>query len=225
MKKAPNYTFKAQCLTLDEEYHIIDKLSSLHHLAFQLANEDITYTDWYNDSFRIYCEDYLSKFDSNVITECEKILHADLQRKTRLRKKIQTMFDICSVVIFVTLTFSDIALERSTPEYRRDLVSGWFKACCPEDIYIPYIANIDFGKENGREHYHGLIGCRVPKSQLEFWQCTYGSIKLETVRISVADKYRLSSYVSKMTNHAIKETTKRSHLIYSRITKKTKNNC
>lgn len=216
MKNAPNYTYKANCLILDEEYHIIDKLSTLHHLAYQFSNGYISYHDWLYDSFRIYCEDFLSQFDPKVITECEKILHAELQRKTRLRKKIQTIFDSCAVVIFVTLTFNDNVLERSTDKSRRVAVCRWFKDCCLKDVYVPYIANIDFGKENGREHYHGLIGCRVPKSQLEFWQSTYGSIKLETVRISVADKNRLSSYVAKMTNHAMKETTKRSHLIYSR---------
>lgn len=218
-KNAPDYKFKAFCLTLDEQYQIIEKLSSLNHLAYQLSEGLISYHDWYFDSWRIYCEDYLAQFDSKVVSECEKILHADLQRKTRLRHKIQEMFDKCPVVIFVTLTFSDDALVRSTPEHRREVVSRWFKDCCPADpdIYVPYMANIDFGKENAREHYHGLIGCRVPKYQLEFWRNTYGKqVQLETVRCSVHDKHRLSSYVCKMTNHAIKETTKRSHLIYSR---------
>ena len=78
-----------------------------------------------------------------------------------------------------------------------------------------YVANIDFGAQNHREHYHAVIQCK--KIDASSWH-KYGAIFIEKVRNNGIghDCERLSKYVSKLSNHAIKETTKRCSLLYSR---------
>ena len=123
--------------------------------------------------------------------------------------------------LFLTLTFTDKVLDSTSPETRRRYVSYYLK-----QFGVPYIANIDFGTadayidDNGnerqgtkREHYHAVI--QTDKIDLSEWH-KYGAIKLEKIRASQNDNIRLAKYVSKLTNHAIKETTKRACLIYSR---------
>ena len=73
-----------------------------------------------------------------------------------------------------------------------------------------YVANIDFGKNTEREHYHALV---LVDRINDTWD--YGFTWFERVHRSDSAA-TLAKYVSKLTNHAIKETTKRSCYIYSR---------
>lgn len=141
--------------------------------------------------------------------ECLKINRASVVRVSRLKDRVK-QFLLNGTCIFVTLTFNDKALDTTTPKQRRVAVTRYLKT-----FNAPYVANIDFGGKNNREHYHALINCET----LDFkkWH-KYGAIKCERVRNRdiELDTIRLSKYVSKLSNHAIKETTKRSVLIYSR---------
>ena len=152
--------------------------------------------------------------------EAEKINYAFYKRVKRLKEKINTMLlnDKC---LFLTLTFNNETLENTSAETRRQYVRKYLK-----EFNVPYIANIDFGSDEAyiddygnertgtkREHYHAVIQC--DKIDLEQWH-KYGAIKFEHIRARKNDNVRLAKYVSKLTNHAIKETTKRASLIYSR---------
>jgi len=112
--------------------------------------------------------------------------------------------------LFLTLTFNDDTLQRTTQKERRTAVSRYLK-----QFNCRYVANIDFGKENGREHYHAVINCG--SVCFDSWR-KFGNINAERIRNKdlKADKTKLAKYICKLSNHAIKETTKRSSLIYSR---------
>lgn len=146
--------------------------------------------------------------------ESEKINNAEFARTRRLKKRITDIL-LRGDSLFLTLTFNDKSLNRTNSKTRRRYVSRYLKACGGR-----YVANIDFGKKNGREHYHAVISA----DNIDFkpWH-EHGAIKAEKVHAVEpdglkysADVVRLSKYVAKLTNHAIKETTKRSVLIYSR---------
>jgi len=119
--------------------------------------------------------------------------------------------------LFLTLTFSDKALIHNTADSRRQAVKRFLK-----QFGVPYVANIDFGAKNHREHYHALL--RIGEIDYHLWK--YGAINGLKVRndIKVDENgeltsetvEKLSRYVAKLTNHAIKETTKRSVIMYSR---------
>ena len=167
------------------------------------------------------------------LAEAEKIIKAEYRRTTRLKSRIELFLDQQESTTFLTLTFSDKTLQNTTPKTRRQFVVRYLKS--QSDFYI---ANLDFGYENGREHYHAVI---LGKVDLKPWE-QYGFIFAEKVgnrseltRSTIPNRYKelsekearlkmrqdtekkLARYVAKLSNHAIKETTRRSCLIYSKL--------
>ena len=137
--------------------------------------------------------------------EAQKINHAYICRVKRLKKKIATMLESGNC-IFLTFTFTDLVLEKTNADTRRQKVRRFLSAYNCE-----YVANIDFGKKNGREHYHALIQC----DKVDYSAFDYGAVNGERVR-STNDFVKLAKYISKLTNHAIKDTAKGSRIIYNR---------
>ena len=82
------------------------------------------------------------------------------KRKQRVKKRIRYMLANYSEVVFLTLTFRNDVLHSTTLEQRKKEVTDFLKK-----IHHSYIANIDFGKKNGREHYHCVVASRL--SQLD----------------------------------------------------------
>lgn len=137
--------------------------------------------------------------------EAERINYAFYKRVKRLKDKIAEMLE-GGQCLFLTLTFTDEVLAKTSPETRRQYISRFLK-----QFNVPYIANKDFGSKNKREHYHAVIQL----DHLDYSLYEYGAINGQKIA-SVKDNVKLAKYVSKLTNHAIKETTQRSCLIYSR---------
>jgi hypothetical protein len=112
--------------------------------------------------------------------------------------------------LFLTLTFNDDALNRSTADSRRQCVRRFLNG-----FNAPYVANIDFGGKNDREHYHAVICLKKADFDGYKWAKTYGFYKAQVIKGANSDK-RLAKYISKLTAHAIKETCKGNRIIYSR---------
>lgn len=139
--------------------------------------------------------------------EAERIVHASINRTSRLRSRVQKIITEYDNPTFCTLTFTDDVFAKTSAQTRRKYVTLFLKA---QSRGLPYVANIDFGAQKGREHYHAVCAFRIcPKE----WE--YGSLNVQKVR-SASDDLKLSKYVSKLTNHAIKETARRNAIIYSR---------
>lgn len=138
---------------------------------------------------------------------------------------------------FLTLTFTDEVLNRTSYDTRRQKVRRTLKKCCRA-----YVANIDFGdkaknpQSNGREHYHALVYADDEKRLVSDLNRLWGSetpnnketlrigiYKLERVRYTPEDAERTSKYVAKLSNHAMKQdkNAKAPRLIYSRGNKCT----
>lgn len=128
------------------------------------------------------------------------------RRAKRIRDKFSTMIEDGNA-IFVTLTFSDKTLLKTSLLTRRRYVSRYLKRYSSF-----YVANIDFGGKNGREHYHALVDKDLDLSN---WH-KYGAIKVERVHNTKNDVMAVSKYVSKLTNHALKVEGIQPRLIYSR---------
>lgn len=145
----------------------------------------------------------------NEFKECLKINKASYQRTSRLKKRIYEML-ISGNCLFLTLTFNDDTLNNTSEATRRQYVRKYLK-----QFNCKYVANIDYGSINHREHYHAVI--QSDTIDLKAWR-VYGNINVERVRNRNIDNdnTRLSKYICKLSNHAIKETTKRCSLMYSR---------
>ena len=205
-KTLPNYELKAYVLNECSEYVQAIK----DERAFCFYN-----SQWCDRKLRAKREKYrfgmlvaseMFQHAPLLYSECEKIANADSSRRKRLRKRIENMFSIGDCY-FLTLTFNDECLSSTEEKTRRVYVHRFLKS-----VSSHYVGNIDFGKENGREHYHAVCVC----DSYDFSSWTHGFYKALKIRKGESDSKRLATYVSKLTNHAIKETTKRGALIYSR---------
>ncbi len=139
--------------------------------------------------------------------ECDKILNASYHRTKRLSDRIQNML-LSGQCIFLTLTFTDKVLESTNQDTRKRYVKRYLK-----EVSNQYVANIDYGSKNEREHYHAIVLC--DKVKYSFWH-KYGAIKGEIIKLEDNTSKKLGKYVAKLTNHAIKETVRRNCVIYSR---------
>jgi hypothetical protein len=107
---------------------------------------------------------------------------------------------------FITITFRDDVLDTTSEKTRRVYVARWLKG-----ISDTYVANVDYGKLKGREHYHAIIQAEnIEKT----WR--YGFIDIKKVEPTWNSSKNLPLYVAKLSHHALKETTKSKRIIYSR---------
>lgn len=151
-------------------------------------------------------EDYkmLWASDPDGFEEARKAANADYRRNTRLKNRIRKMIN-AGECVFLTMTFTDEVLKSTTQAQRRLYVTRYLKSQSSS-----YIANIDFGSVNDREHYHGIISGSADFSQWIFGNCDGKRI------IASSNPLVLAKYINKLCYHAIKETTKRNAVIYSR---------
>lgn len=210
----PDYKLKSDILyNYSKELVLYSKCSKIINLY---PREDccITYEQYIN-ALRIRQLLY-KRLGSKVIKEFGRLNNSNVHRVIRLSKRISKML-LNSKCLFLTLTFTDESLAKTSAKYRRLAVSRFLR-----QFNVPYVGNLDFGKKNGREHYHAILA--TDKIDYHLWK--FGSINGLKIRSDIqynADGEvtdisvkKLSKYVAKLTNHAIKETTKRSVLIYSR---------
>ena len=189
----PDYVLKSKVMLTDTEA-LLNSLSK--HLSWGTAS-----TDFIHNSV-----DYLIDSRSIVyLKEALRIHNAKVHRVVRLRRRIES---ICSErAYFLTLTFTNDVLATTSEETRRKYVKRYLAS-----ISTKYVANVDYGRLNEREHYHACVQCEHIDHKL--WP--YGNLDFQLITATDDSFLLLSKYVSKLTNHAIKETCKRKAIIYSR---------
>lgn len=156
--------------------------------------------------------DIIQKYGVCSVMESIRINNARYHRLKRLRDRVESIISYESY--FLTLTFNNNCLQRTSAKTRREYVTRYLKS-----LSTNYVANIDFGKKKGREHYHAIVQCKnVDKSS---W-VKYGFIDVKSTYFDVSSNSvdKLSNYINKLTHHAIKETTRRNTLIYPKQIKK-----
>lgn len=153
----------------------------------------------------IYTELFDEAEYGKLYAEAKRVVASDYRRNTRLKNTLKRYMTQGNC-LFLTFTFTDKALSKTSPQYRRHQVTDFLKKYSNS-----YVANVDFGEKNGREHYHAFIQCDMV-SQTD-WK--HGNLDWERVRPS-SDPLCMSRYMSKLVNHAVKDTCKRNSLIYSR---------
>ena len=141
------------------------------------------------------------------------IWESNKARKLRLSKRVSKIV-LSKKAQFLTLTFAPSYFERvPNAETRRTYIRRFLKEQCSD-----YVANIDFGEDNGREHYHAIV---IPKNEFIDYQpyCdTFEKSRIyaEHVKVNGKSVDNISKYINKLTNHALKENGQYKRLIYSR---------
>lgn len=163
-----------------------------------------------------YFNKYTQKTAENEDLGLEfRLYKGNERRKQKIKDRITRMFDTGNA-LFLTLTFSDKMFARNTStETRRRYIARFLKSQCVE-----YLANIDFGSTNQREHYHAVV---VPKGMIDFnkYRTLFDSNinAKRLIKNSTTIKY-VGMYINKLTNHALKDNGFYKRLIYSRDIKR-----
>lgn len=117
---------------------------------------------------------------------------------------------------FVTLTFKPECLASTSEKTRRRYVSRALKAIGGAE----YIANIDYGRERQREHYHAIVVCEK-RPHFQCWRESCGYVKVKRVGKTDRDLRKVVLYTTKLARHSLKESTATgevnpTRIIYSR---------
>ena len=192
----PNYELKSKVLASGCVYRV----KKMDNAVYQLCVNGIVPSFDTDDEYI----NILFEYGGTYLKEARKINLATYRRDKRLKDRI-TQYLLSGQCIFLTLEFDDDTLSNTSRETRRKYVQRYLKS-----VSDKYVANIDFGGKKGREHYHAVV--------LVDWidvKWDYGYIWREKIHRTNSET-KLAKYISKLTNHAIKETTKRCCYIYSR---------
>ena len=186
----------------------LDVVRRLKYLFFRATDKNISdedrayYFNQYDALFDLFDKD----FDLDAaLKEYDKY-----RAKTRrVRRKILEMmfYGSCS---FLTLTFTDEVLANTSQDTRRRYVARFLK-----QISDDYVGNVDYGKINGREHYHAVVrGINIDMSAWDKYGFSHAQIVGKSDGSTQAAK--MSKYIYKLSNHATKGTTNNKKIIYSR---------
>ena len=138
------------------------------------------------------------------------------QQKARYQKRVSDMMraDILRCYT-LTFTFSDKTLAKTTKTTRLRYIKTFLNQQATD-----YILNCDYGKLNEREHYHAVILSRYKIIIFDAYK--NGFIKARKLHDTIENQYneRTQPTAERLTNHAFKETTRNSKIIYSRASNK-----
>lgn len=143
--------------------------------------------------------------------EYESILNSRYLKVSRVKKRLLYLFIRYKYIWFCTFTFSDKYINKSD-RTKRDLIKSVLNT---HDI--KYILNVDYGKQNMRQHFHCIVATNIDFDVNQFFQNYYsGGFSLSIqCKNGVDDFKRLSKYINKLVNHCIKATTNRQRLVYN----------
>lgn len=141
-----------------------------------------------------------------------RLYNANKQKQIRLKKRVDKMVKT-NKAVFLTMTFNDYELSITNFETRKKYIKRYLKSQC-----LMYVANVDYGKQKNREHYHALVVPINDKLDLDAYRViTHSSINAKRVCTSnFKTSLKIAKYINKLTNHSLKTTGCYQRLIYSR---------
>lgn len=162
------------------------------------------------NKFRLYCFRNGIEYEKNE--EYERILSARYMKVSRIKKRIVYLLCRHKYNYFCTFTFDNNNILKCD-RTKRDMIK---KALYDFDNNIKFILNIDYGKKTEREHYHAIVSTNCACNLDMFLHLRYENFCLaKKITINQLGVKKLSKYINKLSNHATKESTKRSRLYYN----------
>lgn len=201
----PDYGYKSKLIQDGRMIAEVKKIQKSEYAAYMLHTSGV-FIDAPYDAETAFIMRQIYSCDDDFV-EAEKIENARKNRAWRLKGRIAEIITEYDSATFCTLTFTDEYLASTSPETRRRYVARFLKE---QSNGLPYVANKDFGGKKGREHYHAVCAFRLNPTA---WPC--GALNVKKIRDS-SKPLKIAKYLSKLTNHAIKETAKRNAAIFSR---------
>lgn len=178
-------------------------------LITMVDNELLSSLIYYN-KYKRFCFENGIPYEKNK--KYESILSSRYQKASRIKNHFLWLFMKKQYNYFLTFTFSDENIKKCD-RTRKDYIK---KSLYAFDSDIYFILNIDYGKTTERLHYHAIVGTNCSLDLKMFLQLTYPDfIYCEPIRFDSNSFKTIPKYINKLTNHAIKDSTKRSRIIYN----------
>lgn len=161
-------------------------------------------------------EEFKECYGDTITKLCKSVCNSKYRKRINIQRRFKDIVESGNA-IFCTFTFNDETMNKTSEETRRRYVSRYLK----QYTYM-YVANVDYGDKkknpdsNEREHYHALVMMLDDSSKLDGSKWLYGFTKFKRVGKSPKDTEKVAKYVSKLSQHAIKECTRDNRLIWSR---------
>lgn len=143
---------------------------------------------------------YLYERYYKAVIIANKIINNNNAKKTRLRKFIDNEIFSTGKALFLTHTFRDSVLKSTSVKTRRVYIQRFLS-----QFNVPAVANIDFGSKKHREHYHSIIAIDKVNPQLY----RYGNLDIVRITINENSLKKTSTYLTKLTYHALKQSTRK----------------
>lgn len=148
-------------------------------------------------------EDYILKHPHfNIDTVYEHVLQnhkkAIWKLQHRISDRVQHMIESEKNVYFLTFTFNDENLPLN--DTQKILSGNTLHDFMIDNNVLMYVANVDYGKKNGRFHWHAVALSENPFSH-EFW--TMGTVNFKKVP-KTSIPLKLTRYIIKLKRHATK---------------------
>lgn len=178
-------------------------------VAISMDNELLNTLIIYN-KYKRFC--FENKLPFNKDKKLESILSSRYQKCSRIKKRFIYLMARYKYLYFVTFTFDDYYVKLCDRS-RKDLIKSSLYSFSSD---IKYICNIDYGKTTERLHYHCIVATNDSENLSKHLQSAYPCFTYtERIRLSKDDLKRTSKYINKLSNHAIKDTTKHSRVLYN----------
>lgn len=116
----------------------------------------------------------------------------------RVERRLENMLTSNASVLFLTLTFDDEHLP--TKENEKLTQTLVFDYLSRQKGVISFVANTDYGKENGRFHWHAVVLSDLDLTH-ETW--IYGSVDFLRIR-KTSVPLQLTRYLIKLKRHSTK---------------------
>jgi hypothetical protein len=200
-----NYENKQRILQLGLDKTVRQLKKSVYCASLDAYNSG-DYTG-YDESLKVYKDIALEMGDDFMVAT--NLNKSRWNRISRIREKNEYIINT-GKALFLTLTFTNDTLSNTTEETRRSYVARYLKRQCGT-----YLANVDYGLLNEREHYHAVVLPIDSKVDLSLWR-KYGNINVKRIGNDKLDNLKTAKYLAKLTHHAIKNNGKLKRLIYSR---------
>lgn len=196
-----------QKLIDNQDYKLIGVLSYKQFRYEQVR--DYSTADFYTAQLN----DIQSKHSSDYIQVARALNQGRARKSKNISERIAHMILNLKTAYFITLTFDNDTLANTNALTRRRYVTRALKNNANH-----YLANIDFGEETHREHYHAVTNEPLTQEQ---WP--YGFIKCLKIGRTDSEPIKIGKYITKLNNHALKRSTGGSTrfntIIYSRTKK------
>lgn len=162
------------------------------------------------NKYRRYCFNNQIKFEQNL--EYERILKARYMKIGRIKKRFLYLFCRYEYLYFVTFTFDDKNLKKSD-RFKKDMIKN---SLYNFDDDIKYILNVDYSPVDDREHYHGIVATNCSCNFINYLMLAYPNIAYtELIRLDKKSLIKVSKYINKLSNHAVKACTKNKRVLYN----------